>query len=116
VVEFLFGKGADINSKDGDGQTALLYAAKRSFNQTAAFLLENGAEVDVQGNKQGATALILAAGWGNVELVQMLLDHGADPSVTDRFGQTARMAASDRGNLAVLEILPEPPTVGALSQ
>lgn len=109
IVEFLFSKGADINARDSGGQTALLYASKRSFNETAAFLLENGAEVNVQSKKRGITPLMLAAGWGNLELVRMLLDHGADANLTDIFGKTAKSLAQERGNSDVIDLLPDPP-------
>ena len=113
VVEFLFSKGADINVRDSGGQTALMYATKRSFNETAAFLLKNGAEVDVQSKKKGFTALMLAAGLGNVELVQLLLEHGADPNLRDIFGVTAKGIAQDRAISAVVDLLPDPPPIGA---
>ena len=109
VVEFLFSKGAEINSRDSGGQTALMYASKRSFNETATFLLKNGADVNVQSKKKGVTALMLAAVWDNVELVQMLLEHGADANLTDIFGRTAKLLAQQKGNSAVIDLLPDPP-------
>lgn len=110
IVEFLISRGAEINAKDSGGQTALMYAAKRSFNETAALLLEKGAEVNVQSKKKGITALMLAAVWDNVELVQMLLKHGADAHLTDTFGRTARILAQKKGNTAVVDLLRDPPT------
>lgn len=109
VVEFLQGKDADINAKDSDGQTALMYACKRSFDETAGFLLRNGADVDVQSKKKGVTALMIAAVAGNVELVRMLLDRGADPGLTDIFGHTAKSLAEKKGNSAVVDLLSDPP-------
>ena len=109
VVEFLVSKGAEVNAKDSGGQTSLMYACKRSFNETAAFLLKNGAEVNVQSKKKGITALMLAAGWGNEELVKVLLEHGADASLTDIFGKTAKGLAQEMGHSAVVDLLPDPP-------
>lgn len=109
VVKYLFSEGADINSKDGDNQTALMYASKRSFNEIAAFLLKNGAAVNVRSKKKGITALMLAAVWDNVELVNMLLEHGADVKLTDAFGRTAEALAQKKGNSAVVAILSNTP-------
>ena len=105
VVEYLIGEGADVNARDGDNQTPLMYASKRSFNKTAAVLLKNGAEVNIQSKKEGISALMLAAIWNNVELARMLLDHGADANLTDRFGRTAKVLAQKKGNSAVVAIL-----------
>jgi ankyrin repeat protein len=113
VVEFLVSKGAEVNLKDSDRQTALMYASKRSFNEIATFLLKNGAKVNVQSKKKGITALMLAAGWDNVELVRMLLEHGADPSLTDMFGKTAKIFAEEMGNTVVVGMLPDPAVQGA---
>ena len=113
VVEFLVSKGAEVNLKDSDNKTALMYASKRSFNDVAAFLLKNDAEVNVQSKKKGMTALMLAAGWDNVELVRMLLEHGAEPSLTNIFGKTARVFAEEMNNSDVLDMLPDPAVQGA---
>ena len=109
VVEFLYGKGADINAIDHGGMTALMYTAKRSFNETAAFLLNNGAQVNVRSRKKGITALMLASGWDNKDLVQMLLDKGADPTIRDNFGGTAAIYAQKRGNTAIVDMLSDVP-------
>lgn len=107
VVEFLYGKGADINAIDGDGMTALMHTAKRSHNKTAAYLLNNGAKVNVQNRKKGMTALMLASGWGNVELVKMLLDKGANPAIQSKFGVTAADSARERNHSAIVSMLLE---------
>ena len=114
IVKFLYGKGADINTRDSDGQTALMYATRNRVNATpdnatAKFLLSNGAEVNVRSKKKGYTALMLAASAGNVELVQQLLEKGADPAIKDNFGVSATAMAKKRGKTAVVSILSDPP-------
>jgi len=108
VAAFLVANGADVNLKDNDRQSPLMYAAKGSFGETAAYLLENGAEVNVQSKKKSITALMLAAVSDNAELVSMLLEHGADTSLTDIFGRSALMLAEKKGNSAVVELLSDP--------
>ncbi|MEP5763116.1 MAG: ankyrin repeat domain-containing protein [Halieaceae bacterium] len=110
VVEFLISKGAKVNAQDSGGRSALLYAAKRSFNETAALLIEKGADINVQSKKKGVNALMLAAVWDNVELVQMLLKQGADTQLTDIFGRTAKVLAEKKGNKAVVDLLAAPAT------
>jgi len=58
IVKFLYGKGADINARDSDSQTALMYASRQRLNATpdnaiAKFLIDHGAEVNVRSKKKG---------------------------------------------------------------
>ena len=108
VVEFLLSKGADVNAADGSGQTALMHTCKRSFNETAAVLLKNGADANIRTRKAGTSALMIAAVLGNVDLLRMLLDHGADADLTDYFGDTAKTLAEKKGNSAAVELLSGP--------
>jgi ankyrin repeat protein len=109
VVEYLIEAGADVDMRDKDGQSALLYASKRGFNETVALLLDKGADVNLQSAKRGVSALMLAAVWDNVELAELLLDHGANPQLTDTFGRTARLLAEKKGNKDIARMLPESP-------
>lgn len=60
------------------------------------WLLERGADVNaVRQDDLKATALMTAAKAGEVALVELLLEHGADPSLTNSEGQTALDLASD---------------------
>jgi ankyrin repeat protein len=105
VVEALLSSGADINLTDNDRQSALMYAAKASQDEVAAVLLENGAEVNVQSKKAGITALMLASVSNNIDLVEALLDQGADPSALDRLGRSAFFLADKKGNSEVAKLL-----------
>jgi ankyrin repeat protein len=118
VVKFLQEKGADVNARDSDGQTALMYSCRQRYrdkseNAVAFFLLENGAEINLRSKKKGFTALMLAAGTGNEELVQKLLDKGADPTIKDNFGVTAEATAKRTGQASVVEMLSNSPAPDA---
>jgi uncharacterized protein len=56
-------------------------------------------------NCDGGTALIAAAQTDSVELVRLLLDHGADITAKDRGGQHALYKAAYFGRVSVMELL-----------
>ncbi len=67
----------------GDGEK-LIEAAQRQEIKAVKKLLAAGVDVDSK-NRYGATALFYACDKGNVELVELLLEHGAEVDVTDTF-------------------------------
>jgi ankyrin repeat protein len=78
VVKMLLAKGADINCRDkAQGLTPLLAAAFADNGAVAKLLIARGADVNVADNAK-FSALINAAGNGNLELVQLLLAKGAN--------------------------------------
>lgn len=54
---------------------------------------------------QGQTALMWAAWHGHADVARFLLDNGADPSMRDASGHTAKDFAEMDGNDLVLQIL-----------
>jgi ankyrin repeat protein len=51
------------------------------------------------------TCLRWASNQGNVELVKLLLDKGADKLADDGNGMNALTAAQDKGHLEIIELL-----------
>ncbi|MBU1742758.1 MAG: ankyrin repeat domain-containing protein, partial [Proteobacteria bacterium] len=51
------------------------------------------------------TILIFAARYGNLKIVRMLLDRGADPNARDELGNTALHAAARHSTLPVVKLL-----------
>jgi ankyrin repeat protein len=96
--------GADVNSSQPDGATALHWAAHWDDLATAQLLLHAGARVN-QANEYGATPLWLAADNGSVAMTTLLLDAGADPNTTLRFGETPLSTAARAGAVAVVRAL-----------
>jgi ankyrin len=81
VVRVLLNAGIYVNRSGPDGITPLEDACLRGFDSVAAMLLDNGASVDATNSVSGETALYAAASFGRSNVVQMLLQRGADPNI-----------------------------------
>jgi ankyrin repeat protein len=114
VVSYLLENGATVDARDINGRTALLYASSGPFPETVELLLSKGAEINLQGTTEGFTALMMAAAEGQVEVVRLLLAHGASAAIIDRDGDTAEKFAREKGHNAVLELLQNPAAGDAL--
>ncbi|KJE95481.1 hypothetical protein CAOG_05930 [Capsaspora owczarzaki ATCC 30864] len=78
------GASLDFNAQDGIGNTALHYAAQCGSLDIAQLLVDHaGIKLDVQ-NRQWQTPLFVAASHGEAEIVQLLIEAGANPSLADK--------------------------------
>lgn len=92
TVMTLLANGADARVTDGEGNTALHFAALADDTEVAAMLLDAGADVDAN-NQGGYTALALAGQAGNHDMVEYLLASKAKPA--PERGIPALVAAAD---------------------
>lgn len=90
-----------------DGFTALHLAAYFGQEETAALLLERGADTDVVARNETlhVTPLHSAASGGHPELVALLLEHGADPNAAQDNGFTPLHSAAQNDDRASVEAL-----------
>jgi len=85
VVAVLLEAGADPNRADSGGCTPLIAAVESNDPTMVTRLLDSGADPNLRVGRESATALQRAAYRGAIEVVQLLLEHGADPqSVLDK--------------------------------
>ena len=61
----------------------LYYAASYGLTSVVKYLLQLGVDVEVHGGQGGATPINIAAYRGNLDVVKVLYDHGADPLKPD---------------------------------
>jgi len=97
---------ADVNAREADGSTALLWATYQVEHDLVRALLDAGADPNVT-NTYGSSALAEAVKLANIELVRMLLDAGANPDSPNLDKQTALMLASHLGKLDIATLLVE---------
>ena len=82
--------GADATLVTDRGNSLLLIALKRDDMDTALWTLDNGVDVNAASTSaEHSTALMVAAAKGKLEMVELLLERGADPLVTNSDGKTA---------------------------
>lgn len=89
AVEILLDHNAEVDLADGDGRTALSVAALcvptaagvKGYGEVASLLLERGADPGHR-DHDGMTPLLLAAYEGHDDVVELLLEAGADVDET----------------------------------
>ncbi|PCG20424.1 ankyrin repeat domain-containing protein [Brachyspira sp. G79] len=113
IAELLIEKGADIEAKDNDGINALVYASTYNNEEMVKFLLEKGAdantvcEIENEHTDISSTPLMNAAYRGNTNIINMLLENGADINYTTDYGMTALMMAASFNQFEAAKILLE---------
>ena len=105
-VALLLSLGADPNMADADGETSILNAIEGYCSvQTMQKLIDDGASVNAINNK-GLTALLKACAYRQMDVVNVLLEAGADPTIVDDVHYSSLHAAVDgRCSLDTLQAL-----------
>jgi ankyrin repeat protein len=107
AVRELIKKGVDVNAAQGDGSTALHWAAIKGDAELARLLIYAGANLRSTTRIGSYTALYLAAKGGHAEVVAALLAAGADPNAATSSGATPLMIAAAAGDTRTITALVE---------
>jgi len=133
IIKLLLEYGADINESKllNSGKSALIVAADYGFTDIVEILLENGADPNVLDAEKsscsvsigvrvlispdrtherainGWSALMYAAWAGDAEMVELLINAGADVNIRAKHSkdETALMVASEAGHPEIVELL-----------
>jgi ankyrin repeat protein len=98
TVRSLLKQAADANSSQGDGMTALHWAAMNNNPEMAQLLIYAGATVKATTRIGMYTPLYLAAQNGNAKVIDVLLKAGADAKAPTLDGVTPLMMAASSGD------------------
>jgi len=107
AVKTLLKQAADVNAAQGDGMTALHWAAMKNDAELVQTLLYAGANPKATTRIGAYTPLLLAAKSGNADVIEPLVKSGADVNAATSNGTTALMFAAASGNVAAVQALLE---------
>ena len=95
--------GVSINMQDNMGETVLIHAIVKNRLSMAKFLLTNNTQKSDPNvtNYANQTALSLASCQGDISMVQLLLQNGADCNI----GTSSLIEAFTKGNIDIVEYL-----------
>jgi ankyrin repeat protein len=105
LVDLLLKAGADPNAALPGGETPLMTAARVGSLASVKVLLARGATVDAKDGRRGQTALMWAAAEGHADVVQTLVELGADVHLRLSSGFTPLLFAVREGRSGVVRVL-----------
>ena len=103
ILAYLLENGAVIDN--ARGLSPLLPAAKKGNLEAIRLLVERGAAVNVQSERNGFTPLMLACLNDSPEVVDYLLRHGADIHAKDYYHHEPMYFAAISGNVEIAKLL-----------
>ncbi len=105
AVRELLRKGADVNAAQGDGMTALHWAADSGDAGMAEILVYAGASLESITRVGSFTPLMVASRTGNTDVIAALLGAGAKVDAVTETGETATHFASYSGSAKAVSLL-----------
>jgi hypothetical protein len=91
VLHRLIAAGADVDTRNQDGKTPAMFAANRGFLDLLQALIDAGCNLNLQNTQEGydGHTVLFFADPQRLDIVELLLEHGADPKIRNYKGQTA---------------------------
>ena len=104
MVQLLLVAGAQVNARNGGGETVLMMLDSDATADLTWDLINAGADVNMKDDEKN-TALMRAASLNNLEALKVLLEAGADINAKNDEGLTPLMQASAEGHVNIVRAL-----------
>jgi Ankyrin repeats (3 copies) len=105
LLDYLLANGADASTRTSAGESALGAAAAADQTAAAALLIARGARLENRTRITFETPLTEAAKMNHLDMVRLLLDHGADIDAKDVTGRTALDWAHENSNTGMEQLI-----------
>jgi len=110
VVSILLdSKVCNINQTNAAGYTCIMLVSlaqvRSETHRQVIKRLFQMADVNIRAKQHGQTALMLAVSHGRLDMVQLLLECGADMNIQDEDGSTALMCAAEHHHVDIVKLL-----------
>jgi hypothetical protein len=102
TVNYLISKGAVVDARDSEKKTPLIHACTGPFAPTVKALIAAGADINATDGTEGFTPLMMAAGLGQAEIVEILLANKVTVDLIDEDQETAIDHARNAGHEAIV--------------
>jgi hypothetical protein len=109
LLDYLLEHGADVNTRAQYGESPLAAAAAEGQIEAATMLIARGARLDNRTAITLETPLTKAARANHMDMVKLLLDHGANPDAMDVLDRTALDWAQENDNHQMASLLQAQP-------
>ncbi len=107
AVKLFIASGFPPDVRDKAGVPLLCLAARFKHRTVVELLLECGADINAQSDDRGYSPLMDSAQQGDEGLLAYLLEHGSDPDLQSKDGQTALVLAVGRSDSPIVTRLLE---------
>ena len=87
IIKYLVECGADIETKDNDGNTPLYSSSYKGRLDVVKYLISVGVDIESKNNYDD-TPLHIASVRYHIKIVEYLLSKGADPYIKNKYGDT----------------------------
>jgi ankyrin repeat protein len=106
VLNMLIERGDDVNYLDFNGCSPLSNAVRNNDTTMVRLLLKHGGNKHINHiPKYGQSNMVISAQNRNIEIVQLLLDNGADPDSTKCSFATALYISAEHGDIDIINLL-----------
>ena len=121
VVSILLdSKVANPNIMNKAGYTCIMLISLASLatdiHRSVVERLFSTGDVNIRATQHGQTALMLAVSHGRLDMVELLVEAGADVNIRDEDGSTALMCAAEHGHMEIVKYLLTQPDINVLAK